>query len=49
MNNDAKVSNFIDNTKSWRSDNLRNCMPDDIIDKISFIPILINTTEDKLA
>lgn len=49
MNNDAKVSEFVDSTNRWQLDNLSNCLPGDIIDKISSIHIPINNIEDKLA
>lgn len=39
---------FIENTKRWQLHNLRNCLLDDIIDKISRVLIPINNIEDKL-
>lgn len=47
VNHEAKVSEFIDSTKRWQLVNLRNCLPTDIINKISYIDIPINNIEDK--
>lgn len=33
VNNEIKVSEFVDSTKRWQSDNLRNCLHADIINK----------------
>lgn len=49
LNNEAKVSEFIDSNKRWKLDNLMNYILADIIDKISCIAISITNIEDKLA
>lgn len=36
------MSDFINNNRKWNLDNLRNCLPTNIIEKVPRIPILIN-------
>lgn len=49
INNQAKVSDFIDITKKLQLQNRRNILWDDIVDKINHIPIPVNNIDDKIA
>lgn len=49
INKQAKVSNFITAAKKWNLQDLHNILPDNIIDKLSVIPIPLNNIEDKIA
>lgn len=48
IDKEAKVSKFIDMTKSWKLNNLKASLLDDTIDKINNIPISLSNFEEKI-
>lgn len=49
INTQAKVCNFVNTNKKWNLHNLKNIIPDAIINKISMIQVSVNNIEDKLT
>lgn len=44
----AKVSQFVSSLKNWILDSLKEILPDDIINSISFIPIPTKNVRDEM-
>lgn len=49
INKEAKVGEFIARMKNWKCNNLKEYLPDDIIDKIDSITIPLSNIEDKIV
>lgn len=48
IDHQAKVSQFVSSLKNWILDSLKEILPDDIINSISFIPIPTKNVRDEM-